>query len=353
MTEVQGNLIQDYLMAVLLMLVIFVGLAVLFRVFKKALRNVAEKRPDKQFFLLKILEALSWPLFLVIGLSISSVTLYRTEILSKIVEYILTVFVIIYSTKILIKIINYLAKKIIKRNKYKKDAKDASIIELYAKLLSILAWIVAIVMLLIFFEVNLTAIFAGIGVASIAIAFALQNVLSDGFATISIYFDRPFTKGDFIVIGADSGTVEKIGIKSTRIKTLNGEELIMSNRELTESRVRNFKHMQKRRAKLNVKVQYDTPIEKLQKIPKIIEKIIGKIEKAELSRSHFKSFQDSAMEFEAIYFIKSKEYKLYMDIQQKINFDVIKALRKEGIQLAFPTRTLHMVEENKRKTRKK
>ncbi|MFP4567511.1 MAG: mechanosensitive ion channel family protein [Candidatus Woesearchaeota archaeon] len=199
---------------------------------------------------------------------------------------------------------------------------------------------------------NLLTIFAGLGLASVVIAFALQNVLSDLFASVAIYFDRPFGKGDFIITGTDMGTVQSIGIKSTRIKTLNGEELIVSNRELTDTRVRNFKNMEKRRVALNVGVQYDTPLDKLKKIPKIIEKIFEKINDAELSRAHFKSFMDSSLEFEAIYFIKSKEYQLYMDTQQYVNLEIIKIFRKEGIEFAFPTRTLH-VNDMKKKEKKK
>ena len=348
-TEFHGNLVQDYLIALVMMILIFAGLALITFLFKKLLKKIDQRNPEKQLYLLKIIEALSWPLFLVIGLSIATVSLERTEILSRILRSILLIIITIYITRIAVKTINYVAKKIIERNKKQKEEKDPAIIEIYAKLLSILAWLIAFIFLLLLFNVNLTAIFTGLGLASVAIAFALQNVLADLFASVSIYFDKPFTKGDFIVTKDDMGIVQKIGIKSTRIKTLNGEELIISNRELTETRVRNFRHMEKRRVALNVGVQYDTPLEKLQKIPKIIEKILNKIDDAELSRAHFKTFQDSNMEFEAIYFIKNKDYQLFMDIQQKVNLELVKIFRKEGIQFAFPTRTLHVHQEKKKK----
>ncbi len=348
-TEFHGNLVQDYLLAFLMTLLIFAGLALVTFLFKKALRKIDERNPKKQLYLLKIIESLSWPLFLVIGLSIASVTLERTEILSRILRSVLLIIITIYVTKIIVKTINFVSKKIIERNKKQKEEKDPAIIEIYAKLLSILAWLVAFVFLLMMFNVNLGTIFTGLGLASVAIAFALQNVLADIFASISIYFDKPFVKGDFVVTKDDMGFVQKIGIKSTRIKTLNGEELIISNRELTETRVRNFRHMERRRVALNVGVQYDTPLEKLQKIPKIITKILDKIEDAELSRAHFKSFAESNMEFEAIYFIKNKDYQLFMDIQQRVNLELVKAFRKEGIQFAFPTRTLHVHQEKKKK----
>ncbi|MCC7575156.1 mechanosensitive ion channel family protein [Candidatus Woesearchaeota archaeon] len=347
-TEVHGNMVQDYLVALLIMTLIFLGLTLISYLFKKILKKIDKKNPEKQLFFLKIMEAFTWPLFLVIGLSIASVSLERTEIVSKILRYALAIIITVYITKIVIKIINYVSSKLIERNK-DENGKDPAAIEISAKLLSIAAWIIAIIAILTMFQVNLGTIITGLGLASVAIAFALQNVLSDVFASISIYFDKPFGKGDFISTGTDMGFVQKIGIKSTRIKTLNGEELIISNRELTESRVRNFRHMEKRRVALEVGVQYDTPVEKLQKIPKIIEKILNKIESAELSRAHFKTFTDSNMQFEAIYFIKNKNYQLYMDTQQTVNLELVKAFRKEGIQFAFPTRTIHMYQEKKKK----
>lgn len=348
-TEFQGNLVQDYLVALLVMIIIFSGLALLVFIFKRILKKIDEKNPKKELLFLKILEAFTWPLFLVIGLSIASISLVQTEILSRILRYTLTIVILIYVARVAVKTINYVSHKIIKREEKLQSGKDPAIIEIYAKLLSIAVWLIVFIILLMTFNVNLGAIFTGLGLASVAIAFALQNVLADIFASVSIYFDKPFTKGDFIITKEDMGFVQKIGIKSTRIKTLNGEELIISNRELTETRVRNFKHMEKRRVALNVVVQYDTPLDKLQKIPKIISKILSKIEEAELSRAHFKTFQDSNMEFEAVYFIKNKDYQLFMDIQQKVNLELVKVFRKEGIQFAFPTRTVHMFQEKKKK----
>jgi small-conductance mechanosensitive channel len=350
--DVHGNMIQDYLIALLVMTIIFSGLALAFYLFKKLLKKIDERNPNQQLVSLKVMEAFTWPLFLVIGLSIASVSLERSELVSRIISYTLAIIITIYITKLVVKIINAISIKLIERNKDENGTEPAAI-EIKAKLLSFVAWIIAIIVILTIFQVNLATIITGLGLAGVAIAFALQNVLSDVFASVSIYFDKPFGKGDFISTGTDMGFVQKIGIKSTRIKTLNGEELIISNRELTETRVRNFRNMERRRVALEVGVQYDTPIDKLQKIPKIIEKIVSKIEVAELSRAHFKTFMDSNMQFEAIYFIKNKDYQLFMDTQQIVNLELVKAFRKEGIQFAFPTRTIHMFEENKKKKQRK
>ncbi len=347
--DFHGNMVQDYLLAFFVTLLIFLGLIFLFSLFKKVLRKLDERNPEKQLFSRKIVEVFSWPLFLVVGLSIASASLQRTEVLSSILTGLLVVIITVYVAKIIVKIINFSANKFIERSKNREDATDPALIEIYAKLLSILTWVLVGVLLLVYFNVNLTTIFAGLGVASVVIAFALQNVLADLFASVSIYFDKPFSKGDFIVTGEDMGFVQKIGIKSTRIKTLNGEELVVSNRELTETRVRNFRHMERRRVALNIGVQYDTPLDKLKKIPSIIEKILSKIDDAELSRAHFKSFKDFSLEFEAVYFIKNKDYQLFMDIQQKVNLEVVKAFRKEGIVFALPTKTVHLFQEKKKK----
>jgi hypothetical protein len=173
-------------------------------------------------------------------------------------------------------------------------------------------------------------------------AFALQNILSDLFSSFSIYFDKPFVEGDFIIIGNDMGIVKKIGIKSTRIQTLQGQELVVSNKELTSTRINNYKKMSKRRAIFNFGVEYSTSKKKLEKIPTIVKKIINNIELASLDRAHFKSFGDSSLDFEVVYYVDSSDYAKYMDIQQEINLALVLAFEKEKINFAFPSRTIYM-----------
>jgi small-conductance mechanosensitive channel len=190
--------------------------------------------------------------------------------------------------------------------------------------------------------VDVTPLLAGASIGGIAIAFALQNVLTDVFASFSIYFDKPFRVGDFITVGADSGTVKRIGIKTTRLQSLQGEELIISNKQLTESRINNFKRMDKRRGVFTFGVIYQTEIKKLEKIPKIITDIITKNKTAELDRVHFKSFGDSSLDYEVVYYVKSSDYRVFMDIQQEINLEIIHQFQKEGIEFAYPTKTVFL-----------
>ena len=183
------------------------------------------------------------------------------------------------------------------------------------------------------------------GIGGIAIAFALQNILADAFSALSIYFDKPFEIGDFVVVGEFSGTVKKIGIKSTRIQLLQGEELVMSNAILTSSSVRNFKKMRKRRIVFGFGVTYDTPSKKLKKIPDIIRDIIDpeKLQYLDkLDRVHFSEFGDFSLIFDVVFYMKTQDYMKYKDTQQAINYAIRDAFEKEGIEMAFPTQTIYL-----------
>ncbi len=203
----------------------------------------------------------------------------------------------------------------------------------------------AILFLLNAWGVDLSGAVVGLGVGGIVIGFALQSVLADFFSAFSIYFDRPFEIGDFIIVGEYAGTVTRITLKSTRIKLLQGEELILPNKELTSTSIRNFKKMDKRRVVFTFGVTYDTPLEKLKKIPEIIKEIIDpeKLEYVDkLDRVHFIEFGDFSLNFEVVYYLNTKDYTKYRDTQQEINFAIKEAFEKEGIEMAFPTQTIYV-----------
>ena len=205
----------------------------------------------------------------------------------------------------------------------------------------IILWILGIIFVLSNLGIEVTSLIAGLGIGGIAIAFALQGVLGDLFASFSIYFDKPFRIGDFIVIGADSGTVEKIGIKSTRIRTLQGEELVVSNAELTSARVQNFKKMNERRIVSQFGITYETPQELVHKVPETVRDIFQSITGARLDRVHFTTFADSALLFEMVYFIESSAYGEYLDRQERFNFELMRRFAEMGIEFAYPTQTIY------------
>jgi len=209
-------------------------------------------------------------------------------------------------------------------------------------LIKIALWTFALLMILSNWGVNITSLIAGLGIGGIAIALALQKILGDIFSSFSIFIDKPFEVGDFIVIGSDMGVVKKIGIKTTRVTTLQGEELVVANQELTNERVRNFKKMEKRRVVFPFGVLYETPQKKLEKIPDMVKEIIKKQEGTEVDRVHFKEFGDFSLNFEVVYYINTNDYTKYMDVQQAINFGINEEFQKEGIEFAYPTQKLYL-----------
>ena len=208
--------------------------------------------------------------------------------------------------------------------------------------LKVVLWAVGIAMALSNVGVDVTSLIASLGIGGIAIALALQNVLADVFSSFSIYMDKPFKVGDFIVVGGDKGKVENIGLKSTRIRSQQGEMLIISNRELTSARVQNFEQLQRRRYSFTLGVTYGAPVGKLREIPGIVEEMISRHDLVDFERCHFARFGESSLDFETVFHVNSSDYSVFMGIMQKINLDLYERFAKEGIGFAFPTRTVHL-----------
>lgn len=187
---------------------------------------------------------------------------------------------------------------------------------------------------------EITTIITGLGIGGIAIALAVQNILGDLFGALSIVLDKPFVVGDFIVVDAFSGTVEHIGLKTTRLRSLSGEQIVMANAELLKSRIRNYQSLRERRQVFLVGVQYDTPPELVERIPGMIREAVQAQPLARFDRAHFMRFGDSSLDFETVYFVLSAEYNAFMDTQQAINLLLLRRFAEEGIQFAFPTRTV-------------
>ena len=206
-------------------------------------------------------------------------------------------------------------------------------------------WSVVILVTLDNLGFNVTTLIAGLGIGGVAVALALQNVLGDTFAALSIVLDKPFQVGDFVIIGDFLGTVERIGIKTTRIRSLSGEQLVFGNDDLLTSRIRNYERMSERRVLFGFGVLYQTPPEMLERVPTMVGEIIESIDRTRLDRVHFKGFGDSSLDFEIVYYVLDSDYNLYMDIQQQINLALVRTFRDEGIDFAYPTRTLFLRNE--------
>ena len=289
-------------------------------------------------FLLAILFGLYYGL-----VGIASLQAYSTDFATAFTvgEILVVTFTITRITNVLI---SWYAEESVKRGRNLSN----HILFILKKVLQIIIYVFAFIIILGVLGQDLSGIVVGLGVGGIAIALAIQNILSDALTAFSIYFDRPFELGDFIVVGDHAGTVTKIGIISTRIQLLQGEELIISNKNLISTSVRNFKKLQRRRIAFTIKVTCDSPVEKLKKIPQIIANIIKETEMADLDRVHFREFGESSLDFEVVYYISTGDYTKYMDTQQQINYRILEEFEKEKIETAYPTQKIFYVNEREK-----
>ncbi len=223
-----------------------------------------------------------------------------------------------------------------------RDAGSATTLTLLGFVARMILWVIVLLLILDNLGVNITGLVAGLGIGGIAVALAVQNILGDLLASLSIVLDKPFVIGDFIVVDTLSGTVEHIGLKTTRIRSISGEQLVFANNDLLKSRIRNYKRMQERRIVFGFGVVYSTPLEKLTRIKKMVGDIVNATENARLDRVHFKEYGDSSLNFEVVYFVAQPDYGLYMDVQESINLEMFRRFGQEGIEFAYPTQTLYI-----------
>ncbi|MBN2208083.1 MAG: mechanosensitive ion channel family protein [Candidatus Coatesbacteria bacterium] len=227
------------------------------------------------------------------------------------------------------------------------DPRNDHIVRMVHNLVNALALIIAVFWILDVSEIDVKPILASLGISGIIVALALQSFLADLFTSFSIYMDKPFKPGDFVLIGDLGGTVRKVGVFSTRIQALRGEEIVLSNREIRGKTIQNFAKMERRRVAFTLGVTYNTPVEKLKKIPDMIKDVIGKVPVARVDRVHFTAFAAYSLDFEIVYYVETGDYMAYMDAQQAINLSIAEQFAEESIEIAYPTQTL-IVEKPKR-----
>jgi small-conductance mechanosensitive channel len=259
-------------------------------------------------------------------------------------DHVLTIALLVAGTFFAIGFITALAKYFIEN--FTRSHSDADTKRKQARgiivIINIVVWITGIIFLIDNLGYDITTLVTGLGIGGVAIALAAQAILGDLFSYFVIFFDKPFEIGDFIIVGDKLGTVEYVGIKTTRIRALSGEQLIMSNTDLTNSRVQNYKRMEKRRVVSSIGVIYETSPEKLRKIPTMLKEIIHSQNQTEFDRAHFSAFADFSLNFEFVYYITGADYNLYMDRQQAINLAIFEAFEREGIEFAYPTRKIYL-----------
>ena len=338
--QILGNTVGDFIGATIAFIVFLFVFKIFQFVILRRLGILAEKtKTDIDDTLVKIVKSLRPPFYSFIAFYFAVQFLTLSSTLSKVLDSLLVIWVVyqvIIAAQILIE---YIFVKALK-NEEDKGAQGA--FGVIKNVIGAVLWMLGILVILSNMGVNITSVIAGLGIGGIAIAFAFQNILEDLFSSFAILFDKPFKVGDFIVVGEHKGVVQKMGIKTTRLKSLGGEEIVISNKELTSARLQNFKKMEERRIGFNFGVTYETPTEKLKAIPGTVKDIIDSIENARFDRSHFSQFDDSALTFETVYYVTTSDYAVYRDIQQEINLCVKESFEKDSIDMAYPTQTIYL-----------
>lgn len=203
-------------------------------------------------------------------------------------------------------------------------------------------WVIILLVALGNLGVNVTALVTGLGIVGVAVALAVQNILGDLLAALSIVLDKPFEVGDFIVVDAFMGTVEHVGLKSTRIASLSGEQIIISNADVLKSRIRNFRRMTERRVQFAFSLEYGTPADALARVPAMLREIISEQPQTRFDRAHLKTLGPATLDFEVVYFVVVSDYNLFMDLQQAINLAMVRRFAAEKIRFGFPVQAVRM-----------
>lgn len=336
-----GNSVQRYLIALGTFIIAILLILLFKRLLLKRLRSWAAGTESKlDDFLMRGVEKSLVPLLYVGSLYIAVSQLTFTPILRKWIHIFFSVCVTIFVIRVLTSLLKFVFVSYMSgQERGEEKAKQVRGIMI---IVSGVIWIIGLLFLLDNWGVNVTAFVAGLGIGGIAIALAAQTILGDLFSYFVIFFDRPFEIGDFIVIQDKSGTVEYIGIKTTRLRSISGEQLVFSNTDLTNSRVHNYKRMERRRIVFKLGVTYDTPTDKLAKIPDLVKAAVLQQPDLTFDRAHFLSFGDFSLIYEVVYFVMNGDYNIYMDRQQAINLQLFENFNREGIAFAFPTQTLFL-----------
>jgi len=340
-----GNRVLDYLIGLLIFLGCFIAIEIFQRILLHRLRQWAEKTATSiDDFIITLTQKIALPIayFAAFYFAVNTLTL-ETQVRRGINTFIMAI-ITLFTARFVIIFADY-GLNLYWRKRGKDVALERSLNGI-SRVVRMLIWALAIVFFLDNLGFKISAVIAGLGIGGVAVALAAQAVLGDLFSYFAILFDRPFEIGDFVIVGEYLGCVEHIGIKTTRIRSLGGEQLIFSNTDLTNSRVRNYKRMEKRRVVFKLGVTYQTPLEKLKVVPGKIENIIKNVKDTVFDRAHFFSYGDFSLVFEVVYYIIGSDYNKYMDIQQEINFAINKEFEALGIEFAYPTQTLYVAKNN-------
>lgn len=334
------NSVEKWLIAVVVSLVTLLFLEVSKKIFVRKFTPFAEKTETQlDDLVLEVVKKTKFLCLVVVSLYVGSNFLSFPEVASRIIHSFAIIVILLQGALWGNQAIAFWITRTIDRQTGE-DGASVSTWSLIGFVGRMVLWSLFVLLILDNLGFDITSLIAGLGIGGVAVALASQQILGDLFASLTIVLDKPFVHGDFIIVGDFLGTVEHIGLKTTRVRSLSGEQVIFSNSDLLKSRIRNYKRMFERRVPFEIGVTYQTPHDKLELIPQIIKEAITSQEHTRFDRSHFKSYGDSALNYESVYYVLVPDYNVFMDIQQSINLTLYKRFAEEGIEFAYPTQTV-------------
>lgn len=343
-SEVAGNTIQAYAVAVAVFFGVVFGLWIFNAIALSRLERWAKRTvTDFDDFLVSLLRRIGPAAYLLIGLYLAIRPLALPASLTQLMRILVVLVLTVKVVQALQELVAFLLARWVKRVTADDPTAGVAFSNI-GKAIQVVLWIGGALFVLDNLGVNVTSVLAGLGIGGVAMALAAQAVLGDVFSSLAIFLDKPFKVGDFIIVGDFLGTVEYIGFKTTRIRSLGGEQLIFSNSDLTGSRVRNYKRMESRRVVFQLGVTYQTTTEQVKAIPALVRDIVLEQQLARFDRAHFHKYGDFALIFEMVYYVLSPDYNLYMDVQQAINVRIKEEFERAGIEFAYPTQQLYVAQ---------
>lgn len=341
-----NNTVQAYAISTATLIGFIFVLFLTKRLVVSVIQKIARKtETDFDDFIVGLISQIGAPIFVTVALYFSTLSLTLDEKLRNLIRYGLVIVITIRVILLLQEIIRYGITKGFKKARPDDPFADNAIKNM-VNVMRWGLWGLGVVFILDNLGVNISALMAGIGIGGIAVAMASQAILGDAFSALSIFFDKPFEVGDFIIIDDLMGTVECVGIKTTQVRSLHGEQLVFSNSDLTKSRIKNYKRMQTRRIAFKIGVVYQTENQKVKRIPELVRNIFVHMKDVKLDRVHFQSFGDFSLIYEIVYYVLSPDYNIYMDKQQEINFALKDIFEQEAIEFAYPTQSLYVSKAN-------
>ena len=339
------NLVEIWIATLVISAVLFLLIRFTKHFIEKRLLKLSQKTTNNiDDYIYEIFSSISPIFILVLSIFITSKIIFLGQYISETIDMVFLLIVFWQLTKWAIILANKLFSKYKNIKTDKQDMHGVTAINGVSAITKFAIWLIFLMLALDNLGVDITALVAGLGIGGLAIALAAQSILGDLFASLTIMIDKPIAIGDYIVVDNYMGTVKSIGIKSTKIESLTGEEIIISNSDLLNSRLRNFEkqRMQKRRTTIMLGLVYETSYEKLNQVQDILNKIVDEADNADYVRASFVEFADFSLNYELVYDVLSPDYPQYIEVNHKVRLKIFEIFKKEGLDFAYPTRTIHL-----------